>query len=106
MAKSGVRIPAGFAAKVRVAAADPIGRDMFRRGVRVESAAKVRIRQYPRRIDTGRLISSIHTALFAYRGTFGAQVGSNVEYALYVHDGTRYMIPNPYLRDALPAARG
>lgn len=105
MAIGRVRIPPGFAEKVRHQASDPIGRDMYRRGLRVESAAKNRIRMYPRRIDTGRLISSIRTRAIAYMGTFGARVGTNVEYALFVHNGTRYMIANPYLRDALPAAR-
>lgn len=133
-------IPVGLAAKVERVARDPIGRDMLRRGLRVESAAKRRLTTAPRRVNTGRLRASVNTRPIAYRGTFGARVGSNVNYALWVHDGTgiygprhtrirprrgrvlrftprgavapiyrpsvRGMRPNPFLRDALPAARG
>lgn len=50
----------------------------------------------PRRVDTGNLQNSIthevdgHTLL----------VGTPVEYAVYVHEGTRYMDANHYLKNA------
>lgn len=140
MATARVRISPDLAAKLRRFAADPIGRDMLRRGLRVESAAKRRLTEHPRRVNTGRLRSSIRTEPVRYQWSRGVRVGTNVRYALLVHEGTgRYgprrsdirprrarvlrfvpsgsttaiyrprvsgMRPNPFLRDALPAARG
>lgn len=80
-------------------------RDMIRRGKNVESAAKRRIGRNPRRVDTGRLRASIQAKPILFGGLPAVQVGTPVKYSLYVHNGTRYMIPNPYLRDALPAMK-
>lgn len=46
-------------------------------------------------VDTGRLRSSIFTS----PGTFGLQaiVSTNTDYAVYVHDGTKYMRPRPFM---------
>lgn len=59
-------------------------RDAFRRGKQVETIAKQRCP-----VNTGRLRSSIQTNVHA---GFGRQpivtVGSDVQYALWVHDGT------------------
>jgi hypothetical protein len=106
-------------------------RDMYRRGLRVESAAK---RGCP--VDHGRLRGSITTQIVQSRGKSVVRVGTNVSYARYVHDGTgvygprgapirprrakvlvfelngttvftkqvRGVPPNPFLRNALPAA--
>lgn len=101
-----IRVSPTIAVQIREAMKDPIGRDMLRRGLRVESAAKKRISHSPRRIDTGRLRASITAQPIRKGGVPGVRVGTNVEYAYYVHEGTRYMQANPYLRDALPAARG
>jgi hypothetical protein len=140
MASANVRISRDTGRKIRRASNDAIGRDMLRRGFRVQKAAKQRLRASPRRIDTGRLINSIFVVPVRYRGTFGSRVGTNVTYAMFVHDGTgiygprkrlitptrkkflrfrpkgsatyvyarkvRGMRPNPFLRDALPFARG
>ena len=51
----------------------------------------------PRRVDTARLKNSI---------TFNVDedsvvVGTNVNYAIYVHEGTRRMTPNRFLRNAM-----
>lgn len=100
-----VRVNRITAERIRRQLKDPIRRDLLRRGARVESAAKKRISHSPRRIDTGRLRASIATQPFTRGRLPGIRVGSNVEYALYVHNGTRNMQANPYLRDALPAAR-
>lgn len=48
-------------------------------------------------IDTGRLRSSI----FARRGGGVVEIGSNVNYAVYVEFGTRHMAAQAYLRPAL-----
>lgn len=122
----------------------PVAKDMIRRGLKVESAAKRRLGSNPRRVDTGRLRASITTQLISYNGRPAVRVGTNVKYARYVHDGTgifgpysevirpktkkalswvtkgkgrkkgnrvfaKYVIgmrPNPFLKDALKAARG
>lgn len=134
-----VRLPPGLGAKILAASSDAISRDMMKRGLRVESAAKKRLSVSPKRVDTGRLRSSIHTRPIKVGAVQGARVGSGVKYALYVHEGTGVYGPkgvpitpktkkflrfkpkglrtyvfaksvkgmrgNPYLRDALPAAR-
>jgi len=51
----------------------------------------------PRRVDTGRLKTSINGTV---RGN-SAVIGTNVEYAVYVHDGTSKMSPNRFLRNGI-----
>lgn len=72
-------------------------------GVKIANAAKVRLGRAPKRIDTGRLRASIGTRVFIDRiqDVPGVDVGTNVEYAWFVHEGTRYMQANPFLRDAV-----
>ena len=115
-----------------------IAKDLFRRGKKVEGRAKLNLERTPRRIDTGTLRSSIHTTLFTVNGQPAVQVGTNLEYAIYVHEGTgiygpkgmpiypttakmlswipkkgkrvfarfvRGMRPNPFLKDAVTAAK-
>lgn len=89
---------------IQVVLTSPSGgvtRDMLRRGIRVQNQAR---RLCP--VDTGRLRASIGVSQRrASNGGVMAVVGTNVEYALYVHEGTRYMVGRPFLRDALQAAR-
>ncbi len=66
----------------------PVAKDMLRRGLRVEAAAKRNLAGSPRRVDTGRLRSSIHAQLIVYNGKPAVRVGTPVTYARYVHDGT------------------
>lgn len=73
------------------------GRHIFKLGVNVQSAAKVKCP-----VDTGRLRSSIQTT--APRETsngVAVRIGSNVNYARYVELGTRRMRAQPFLRPAL-----
>lgn len=84
---------------------DNLRNDLLRRGVRVLTAARDRLGSNPRRIDTGRLRSSISIREFIAGSAWGVAVGTDVEYAVYVHEGTRYMEANPFLKDALSAAR-
>jgi hypothetical protein len=112
-----------------------VSRDIFRRGNRVLTAAK---RLCP--VDTGRLRSSITLEIVLINGAPVARIGTVVNYARFVHDGTgiygssgapirpkkgrwlvftpkgqsspvfaksvRGMRGVPFLRDALPAAKG
>jgi hypothetical protein len=114
-----------------------VAKDLFRRGKKVEAAAKRNLQRFPRRINTGLLRSSIHTELVSLGGKPAVRIGTNVYYAIFVHEGTglygpkgayiypkiaqflswkskkgrvfakrtRGMRPNPFLKDALKAAR-
>lgn len=110
----------------------PVVRDLVRRGLNVESRAK---QLCP--VDTGRLRSSITTEVAISGGGIPVvRVGTNVDYAEAVHEGTRphVIVPRnasvlrfpsrggaivftrrvnhpgtrgvPFLRNALDAARG
>lgn len=73
-----------------------VARDIAARATRVESSAKGRCP-----VDTGRLRASIRWTMMPGPA---AIIGTDVEYAIYVHNGTRYMEGRPFLRDALEAA--
>lgn len=112
-----------------------VARDVYKRGKRVEAVAK---RGCP--VDKGRLRASLITRLIVSNGVPAAEIGSDVDYALDVHEGTgiygrfhrpirprrgKYLVfrprgsrvtifarqvrgvrGRPFLRNALPAARG
>lgn len=61
----------------------PVWNDIFRRGKAVENRAK---RLVP--VNNGRLKQSITTEMGIEGGLPVAKVGTNVEYALFVHEGT------------------
>lgn len=48
-------------------------------------------------VDTGRLRSSIYTELYPLRAT----ISTNVNYAIYVHEGTEFMVPRPFMQEAV-----
>lgn len=68
-----------------------------RLGVAIEADAKVACP-----VDTGRLRDSIEHEVNGRT----LRVGTNVEYAVYVEEGTRYMDAEPFLRPALYRVRG
>jgi len=95
-------------------------------GIHLEGEAKVELSNSPKRIDTGLLRNSITYALDgeapdrssysadtggemgSYSGTAPVDpqgrsviVGTNVEYGIYVHEGTSRMAPNRFLKNAL-----
>lgn len=78
----------------------PVAKDLARRAIRVESRAKTLCP-----VDTGRLRSSIRWQIVRRPAGLVAIIGSDVQYAGLVHNGTRYMRARPFLVDALPAAR-
>lgn len=68
-------------------------------GIHVEGEAKEELENTPRRIDTGNLRNSItHEVVDAERVVY---VGTNVEYGIYVHEGTSKMAPNRFLKNAV-----
>lgn len=69
-----------------------VAKDLMKRGARVTSQAKRNVSGIggsgPKRVDTGRLRSSIkHELVFRPEG-MSVRVGTNLYYARYVHDGT------------------
>lgn len=77
-----------------------VAKDLLKRGLRVESKAKMNLGSNPRRIDTGRLRASIRTIVIMIDGKPAVRIGTGVKYARYVHDGTglygphhRYILP-------------
>ena len=62
----------------------PVAQRLLMLGYRVEAAAKSNAP-----VDTGRLAGSITTILSGGMGGIECQVGTNVEYAIMVHEGTR-----------------
>lgn len=65
-----------------------VAKDITRRGLRVVSAAKRNLSSNPSRVDTGRLRSSISFRLVSVNGSLTGRVGTNVKYAIFVHEGT------------------
>ena len=65
-------------------------------GIFLEGEAKDELENSPRRIDTGNLRNSITHKV----SDDTLIVGTNVNYAIYVHEGTRRMSPNRFLRNA------
>lgn len=82
----------------------PLHRDLQVRALAVQAAAKQRLRQSPQRIDTGNLVNSIQILIYFRGGVPVARIGTDVEYAVFVHEGTIYMEANPFLRDGLSRA--
>lgn len=67
-------------------------------GLFLEGQAKLELESDPRRVDTGNLRNSITSE--ADGGDKTVQVGTNVEYGIYVHEGTSKMAANRFLRNA------
>lgn len=68
-------------------------------GLHLEGESKDELENAPRRIDTGNLRNSItHIVNDEEKAVY---VGTNVEYGIYVHEGTVKMEPNRFLKNAL-----
>lgn len=110
---------------------EAIERGLLGIGIHIEGEAKEELENSPKRIDTGLLRNSITYAMDgeapaaatyhadkenadgsisigSYSGTAPKEgkgrsviVGTNVEYALYVHEGTVRMTANRYLKNAV-----
>lgn len=71
--------------------------DMFKRAVRVQSQARKNLSRPPQRIDTGALRASISVTPLRWHGLPAFRVGTNMKYALFVHDGTGIYGPKHHL---------
>lgn len=78
----------------------PVAKEVERRAIRVEAAAK---RLCP--VDTGRLRASITHELGKDGEGIVGRVGTNVDYGIHVELGNGNSPEQPYLRPALGAAR-
>lgn len=96
--------------------AGPIGRDLTRRAINVESQAKLNASGRPvegannpegrgPNVDTGRLRSSITHELRQESEGLVARIGTNVEYGRFLETGLRGGRTYPFLAPALPAAQ-
>lgn len=72
-------------------------------GIHIEGEVKEELENTPRRIDTGNLRNSITHQVVESEGV--VYVGTNVEYALYVHEGTSKMEANRFLTNAVDRNR-
>lgn len=85
----------------------PVGKDLKRRGIQVQRAAKKFASGRPGpNVQTGRLRSSITEELTTDAGELVERIGTDVEYAPYVELGTSHAPAYPFLRPALNAAKG
>lgn len=67
-------------------------------GLHLEGEAKEELENAPRRVDTGNLKNSIANQVA--QDEEAVYVGTNVEYAVYVHEGTTRMEANRFLKNA------
>jgi hypothetical protein len=65
-----------------------LAKDMVKRGILVQNAAKRNLARHPHRINTGLLRASITWELFRWKGYPAVRVGSPLNYAIFVHNGT------------------
>ena len=70
-------------------------------GLHLAGESQRELENNPRRIDTGNLRNSITSQVeTAERAVYVGTVGTNVEYGIYVHEGTMYMAANRFLKNA------
>ena len=86
------------AAEVQAAKDRAVLQFLTEASLHLEGEAKKELENDPRRIDTGNLRNSISS--FVDPTEPAAYVGTNVEYGIYVHDGTMKMSPNRFLANA------
>lgn len=73
-------------------------------GLHLEGEAKEELENTPRRVDTGNLKNSIANQVV--QDEDAVYVGTNVEYGIYVHEGTVRMAPNRFLKNAFERNAG
>lgn len=86
-----------YSPEVLKAKNDAVVRFLEEAGLHLEGEAADELENSPRRVDTGRLKGSITHERTDDRNVY---VGTNVEYGIYVHDGTMRMAPNRFLKNA------
>lgn len=88
--------------EAKKAMSDAIAAALTACGLKAEEYAKREINGEfgaPRRVDSSNLKNSISNAV--RKSENAVYIGTNVEYAPYVHEGTYKMAPNRFLRNAV-----
>lgn len=85
--------------KFKAALSDKIPAVLEAIGLHLEGEAKDELENDPRRIDTGNLRNSITHQVAGDEDA--VYIGTNVEYGIYVHEGTVRMAPNRFLKNAV-----
>lgn len=68
-------------------------------GAHIADEAADELENNPKRVDTGTLKGSMsHSVALDENAVY---VGTNVDYGIYVHEGTRRMAPNRFLKNAV-----
>ena len=67
-------------------------------GLHLSGEAARELENNPRRVDTGNLRNSISYDVAPSEKA--VYIGTNVEYGIYVHEGTRFMAANRFLKNA------
>jgi HK97 gp10 family phage protein len=92
-----VRINQGNIDRILRSPSGPVGNMLMSIGVRVANNARSNAP-----VDTGRLRSSIQVTPPQLDGSnLAVRVGTNVNYAIFVEQGTRFMRAQPFLQTAL-----
>lgn len=89
-------VTVGNSALIKAEKNNAVTRAMEKVGIHLEGEAADELENSPRRVDTGRLKGSITHQSDAT----SCSVGTNVEYAIYVHFGTYKMDANAFLKNA------
>jgi HK97 gp10 family phage protein len=87
------------AAALLKATTSPVGKMLARIAAKAETASKARCP-----VDTGRLRGSINWRIEMDGQGLVAIIGTNVEYAIYVHEGTSRMAGRPFLVEGVNQA--
>lgn len=85
-----------YSKEVLEAKQEAVERFLHEAGLHLSGQAQLELENDPRRIDTGNLRNSISYEVDG----MDVYVGTNVEYGIYVHEGTQKMAPNRFLRNA------
>lgn len=96
MAVTSVRLYPAALKKLLESESGAVGLNLLKRVNRVKNGARARCP-----VDTGNLRGSIASEIRQSSTGLVGRVGSNVPYAIYVHEGTKYQAAQPFLADAL-----
>lgn len=83
---------------------DAVNRALEAIGIQAEGYAKLELENSPRRVDTGNLRNSITHSV--NNDENAVYIGTNVEYGIYVHEGTVKMEANRFLKNAVEKNKG
>lgn len=90
--------------KFKAAMDDAVNRALEAIGIQAEGYAKLELENSPRRVDTGNLRNSITHSV--NNDENAVYIGTNVEYGIYVHEGTVKMEANRFLKNAVEKNKG